>query len=180
MRRIARAFIREIVTLRYGVGMGAGTTLFFVAPWQEEMSMAAVQNDDELREILTRYRRVAVVGLSDDPDRPSHSVASYLQEQGYEIYPVNPSLAGQTVLGREVYSSLAELPEPPEIVDVFRRSEYVSAVVDAAIAAGAKVLWTQLGVRDDAAAERASAAGLQVVQNRCTAIEHGRLRIERR
>lgn len=142
--------------------------------------MVAVQNDDEMREILTRYRRVAVVGLSDDPDRPSHSVASYLQEHGYEIYPVNPSLAGQTVLGREVYSSLAELPEPPEIVDVFRRSEYVSAVVDAAITAGAKVLWTQLGVRDDAAAERAGAAGLQVVQNRCTAIEHGRLRIERR
>ncbi|HEX8035731.1 MAG TPA: CoA-binding protein [Ktedonobacterales bacterium] len=142
--------------------------------------MPMVQNDDEMREILTRYRRVAVVGLSDDPDRPSHSVASYLQEQGYDIYPVNPTLVGKTVLGREVYSSLAELPEPPEIVDVFRRSQFVSEVADAAIAAGAKVLWTQLGVRDDAAAERASAAGLQVVQNRCTAIEHGRLHIGHR
>ncbi len=139
--------------------------------------MPTIQNDDELRDVLTRYRRVAVVGISDDPDRPSHSVASYLQEQGYDIYSVNPLLAGKTVLGRTVYSSLAELPEPPEIVDVFRRSEYVSGVADAAIAAGAKVLWTQLGVRDDVAAERASAAGLQVVQNRCTAIEHGRLRI---
>ena len=139
--------------------------------------MPMVQSDDDLREVLMRYRRVAVVGFSDDQDRPSHSVAAYLQEQGYEIDPVNPVLAGKTVLGRTVYSSLAELPEPPEIVDVFRRSEYVSEVADAAIAAGAKVLWTQLGVRDDAAAERASAAGLQVVQNRCTAIEHGRLRI---
>lgn len=142
--------------------------------------MPMVQSDDELREVLTRHRRVAVVGLSDDPDRPSHSVASYLQEQGYDIYPVNPMLVGQTVLGREVYGSLAELPEPPEIVDVFRRSQFVSEVADAAIASGAKVLWTQLGVRDDAAAERASAAGLQVVQNRCTAIEHGRLHVGRR
>lgn len=139
--------------------------------------MSIVQNDAELREILTRYRRVAVVGISEDPDRPSHSVASFLQEQGYDIYPVNPLLAGKSVLGREVYSSLSELPEPPEIVDVFRRSQFVSEVADAAIAAGAKVLWTQLGVRDDVAAERASAAGLQVVQNRCTAIEHERLHV---
>lgn len=139
--------------------------------------MPIVQTDDELREILTRYRRVAVVGLSDDPDRPSNSVASFLQDQGYEIYPVNPTLVGKTVLGREVYGSLADLPEQPEIVDVFRRSIYVSDIADAAIAVGAKVLWTQLGVRDDAAAARASSAGLLVVQNRCTAIEHGRLRI---
>lgn len=142
--------------------------------------MPIVQSDAELREILTRYRRVAVVGISDDPGRPSHSVAAYLQEQGYDIYPVNPMLRGKTVLGCEVYGSLAELPEPPEIVDVFRRSQFVSEVADAAIAAGAKVLWTQLGVRDDVAAERASATGLQVVQNRCTAIEHERLRIGRR
>jgi uncharacterized protein len=142
--------------------------------------MPIVQNDAELREILTRYRRVAVVGISNDPGRPSQSVASYLQGQGYDIYPVNPLLSGKTVLGREVYGSLAELPELPEIVDVFRRSQFVSEVADAAIAAGAKVLWTQLGVRDDVAAERASAAGLQVVQNRCTAIEHERLHIGRR
>lgn len=142
--------------------------------------MPIVQSDAELREILTRYRRVAVVGISDDPGRPSHSVAAYLQEQGYDIYPVNPMLRGKTVLRCEVYGSLAELPEPPEIVDVFRRSQFVSEVAGAAIAAGAKVLWTQLGVRDDVAAERASATGLQVVQNRCTAIEHERLRIGRR
>lgn len=140
--------------------------------------MPIIQNDDDLRDVLMRYRRVAIVGLSDDPDRPSHSVASYLQKQGYEIFPVNPALAGKSVLGRKVYGSLAELPESPEIVDVFRRSEFMPEVADAAIAAGAKVLWTQLGVRDDAAAEHASAAGLQVVQNRCTAIEHARLRVE--
>lgn len=139
--------------------------------------MPIIQHDDDLHDVLTRYRRVAIVGLSDDPDRPSHSVASYLQKQGYEIFPVNPALAGKSVLGRKVYGSLAELPESPEIVDVFRRSEFMPEVAGAAIAAGAKVLWTQLGVRHDAAAEHASAAGLQVVQDRCTAIEHARLRV---
>lgn len=137
--------------------------------------MAIVTTDEQIREILTRYRRVVVVGLSDNPSRPSHGVAGYLQRQGYEVWPVNPRLAGQIVLGRRVYASLGDLPEAPEIVDVFRRSEYVAEVAEAAIAVSAKVLWTQLGVRDDAAAERASAAGLWVVQNRCPAIEIPRL-----
>jgi uncharacterized protein len=139
------------------------------------MSMVAAQ--DEMRDILTRYRRIAVVGLSDDPARPSNSVARYLIAQGYEVCPVNPNLRGRTVLGRRVYAALADLPEPPEIVDVFRRSEYVAQVVDEAVAAGAKVIWTQLGVRDDQAAARARQAGVMVVQNRCTAIEHSRLGI---
>lgn len=138
--------------------------------------MNETASDEDLRDILTRYRRIAVVGLSANPARPSHSVARFLIATGYEVTGVNPNLAGQTVLGRPVYASLADLPEPPEIVDVFRRSEYVADVAEQAIAAGAKVLWTQLGVKDDAAAARARAAGLRVVQNRCTAIEYERLR----
>jgi uncharacterized protein len=139
--------------------------------------MSTVPSQDEVRDILTRYRRIAVVGLSDDPARPSNSVARYLIAQGYEVYPVNPNLRGRPVLGRRVYGVLADLPEPPEIVDVFRRSEYVAQVVDEAIEAGAKVIWTQLGVKDNEAATRAREAGLIVVQNRCTAIEHSRLGI---
>lgn len=141
--------------------------------------MTIATSERELRDILTRYRRVAVVGLSDKPYRPSYDVASYLLRQGYTLYAVNPRVAGAHILGLLVYASLAELPEPPEIVDVFRRSQYVSEVAEAAVRVGAKVLWTQLGVRDDAAAQRASDAGLTVVQNRCTAMEHSRLAIGR-
>lgn len=139
--------------------------------------MPITTSENELREVLTRYRRIAVVGLSDKSYRPSHDVAAYLLRQGYTVYAVNPTIAGQRVLGLEVYSSLADLPETPEIVDVFRRSQYVAEVAEAAVAVGAKVLWTQLGVRDDAAAVRASTAGLIVVQDRCTAMEHRRLGI---
>lgn len=134
-------------------------------------------SSSEFREVLTKYRRIAVVGLSDKSYRPSHDVAVYLLCQGYTVFAVNPALAGQRVLGLEVYGSLRELPEAPEIVDVFRRSQYVAEVAEQAVAAGAKVLWTQLGVRDDAAAQRASDAGLIVVQGRCTAMEHRRLGI---
>jgi predicted CoA-binding protein len=139
--------------------------------------VSLVITDAALREMLQRYRRVAVVGLSNDPTRPSYEVAEYLLRVGYAIYPVNPILEGRAVLGCRVYGALSELPEPPEIVDVFRRSEYVADIATEAIAVGARVLWTQLGVRDDAAAERASAAGLAVVQDRCIAIEHARLGI---
>lgn len=139
--------------------------------------MPLATTEDDLRDILSRFHRIAIVGLSDNPSRPSNDVARYLLRQGYDVFAVNPRLAGQQVLGRPVYESLADLPEPPEIVDVFRRSQYVADVADQAIAVGAKVLWTQLGVRDDASAQRASDAGLIVVQNRCTAIEHSRLGI---
>jgi uncharacterized protein len=139
--------------------------------------MPIVTTDDQIRAIFTTFRRIAVVGLSDNPTRPSHGVAAYLLRQGYEIWPVNPNLAGRTVLGRQVYASLRDLPVVPEIVDVFRRSECVAEIAEEAIASGAHVLWTQLGVRDDAAAERASAEGLLVVQNRCPAIEIPRLGI---
>lgn len=139
--------------------------------------MPIVNDFDAFRDILTRYRRVAVVGLSNNPDRPSYGVAEYMQEQGYEIFPVNPNLTGQQVLGRTVYAALADLPVRPEIVDVFRRSEFVPGVAEQAIAVGANVLWTQLFVVHDGAAQRASDAGMTVVQNRCLKIEHARLGI---
>jgi predicted CoA-binding protein len=117
-------------------------------------------------------RRVAVVGLSSNPWRPSHSVARYLQSRGYEITPVNPNET--EVLGQRAYPSLLDLPEPPEVVDVFRRPEFVPGVVDDALAAGARAIWLQLGVIDYQAARRAREAGLVVVMDRCMAVELGR------
>jgi|SRR5579871_427773 predicted CoA-binding protein len=142
--------------------------------------MPLVTTDEGLRNILMTYRRIVVVGISANPDRPSQRVARFLQQHGYQLSLVNPLLAGKTVLGLQVYPTLADLPEPPEMVDVFRRSEYVAEVAEAAIAVGANVLWTQLGVRDDVAAQRASDAGLLVVQDRCPAIEYPRLGIGQR
>jgi uncharacterized protein len=129
--------------------------------------------DDELRALLTKYRRIAVVGLSTKPDRPSHGVAAYLQRAGYEITPVNPTI--DEALGVPAVGSLRDLAQPPEIVDVFRRAEDVPPVVDDAVASGAKVLWLQQGIVNDAAAERAMAAGMTVVQDRCLKVEHARL-----
>jgi len=117
------------------------------------------------------------VGLSENPARPSYGVAAYLLRQGYEIDPVNPTIAGRTVLGRTVYASLRDLPQPPEIVDVFRRSEFVPPVAADAIAVGAKVLWTQYDVVNDVAARRAADAGLIVIQDHCMAVDHRRLGI---
>lgn len=139
--------------------------------------MPMATGESALHDILSTYRRVAVVGLSAKPNRPSNEVATYLIRHGYDVLAVNPTISGERVLGLEVYASLLDLPEPPEIVDVFRRSEFVADVAEQAIAVGAKVLWTQLGVRDDAAARRASEAGLVVVQDRCMAVEHARLGI---
>ncbi len=129
--------------------------------------------DDELRGILERYRHIAVVGLSDKPDRPSHGVASYLQGAGYTIVPVNPTI--QQALGIPAVTSLEAVPPPVEIVDVFRRPEDVPPVVEDAIAAGAKVLWLQEGIVNEDAAARARSAGLTVVQDRCMLKEHRRL-----
>jgi predicted CoA-binding protein len=131
----------------------------------------------ERLQLLQRYRHVAIVGISADPYRPSHFVAIYLQAEGYDIIPVNPRYAGQTLLGKRVYATLTEAKaagEQIEIVDVFRRPEDVPPIADEAIAIGAKVLWLQLGIRNDAAAQRAEEAGLTVVQNRCMKIEHAR------
>jgi predicted CoA-binding protein len=132
-------------------------------------------SDDYLRDILTSARNIAVVGASPRRERPSHGVMAYLQRRGYHTIPVNPFAAGGTINGETVYASLAEVPEPIDMVDIFRRPEAAGAVVDAAIAVGTKIVWMQLGVRDDAAAARAEAKGLKVVMNRCPAIEIPRL-----
>ncbi|MFL5695673.1 MAG: CoA-binding protein [Ktedonobacteraceae bacterium] len=128
-------------------------------------------------QLLQQYRHVAIVGVSADPYRPSHFVAIYLQAEGYDIIPINPRYAGQTLLGKRVYATLTEAKEAGEqieVVDVFRRAENVPPIAEEAIAVGAKVLWLQLGIRNDAAARKAQEAGLTVVQDRCMKIEHAR------
>ncbi len=122
--------------------------------------------------ILRRYKRLAIVGLSANPYRPSHFVAVYMKAAGYEIFPVNPR--EREILGRPCYGSLADVPPPVEIVDIFREPAAVPAIVEEAIAVQAKVIWMQLGVVHEAAAERARAAGLEVVMDRCVKIEHAR------
>jgi predicted CoA-binding protein len=128
-------------------------------------------------QLLQKYRHVAIVGVSADPYRPSHFVAIYLQAEGYDIIPINPRYAGQTLLGKRVYATLTEAKEAGEqieVVDVFRRTENVPPIAEEAIAVGAKVLWLQLGIRNEAAARKAQEAGLVVVQDRCMKIEHAR------
>ena len=133
--------------------------------------------DPYLRDILMTVRTIAVVGASPRHERPSHRVMAYLQRHGYRTIPVNPNAAGVTINGETVYAKLSDVPEPIDMVDVFRRTEMAGGVVDEAIAAGAKVVWMQLGVRDDDAAARAEAHGLKVVMNRCPAIELPRLEL---
>lgn len=132
-------------------------------------------SDDYLRGILNDVKTIAVVGASPRPHRPSHGVMRYLQRHGYRAIPVNPFAAGDTINGELCYASLAEVPEKIDMVDVFRRRDAAGGVVDAAIAIGARVVWMQLDVRDDAAAARAEAKGLRVVMDRCPAIEIPRL-----
>ncbi len=126
-----------------------------------------------LRRILKSSRTIAVVGLSANWWRPSYFVAKYLQEHGYRVIPVNP--AYRDVLGETCYPTLREIPEPVDMVDCFRKAEEIPALTEEAIAIGAKCLWMQLGVVNEAAAARAQAAGLDVVMDRCVKIEHGRL-----
>jgi predicted CoA-binding protein len=128
---------------------------------------------EELRRILKQNHTIAVVGLSSQWFRPSFFAAKYLQEHGYRVIPVNPAHA--EVLGEKCYGSVREIPEKVDVVDVFRKPEDVPPIADEAIAIGAKVLWMQLGVVNEAAARRARAAGLDVVMNRCMKIEHARL-----
>lgn len=132
---------------------------------------------EDLRRILTETRVIALVGWSPKADRPSNGVARYLKARGYRVIPVNPGQAGVEVLGEVVRASLAEITDPVDMVDIFRRSDEAGAVVDQALAAlpGLKTIWMQLGVADEAAAARARARGVEVVMNRCPAIEIPRL-----
>lgn len=132
-------------------------------------------SDEFISGILQRTKSVAVIGASNDPVKASYFVAKYLSENGYRVYPINPKLAGQTLLGQTVYAKLADLPETVDLVDVFRNAAAVGAMTDEIIAHGAKVLWMQLTVRNDDAAARAEAAGLTVVMDRCPKIEYQRL-----
>ena len=126
-----------------------------------------------LRRILGSYRRIAVVGLSADPMRPSYFAAKYLKDHGYTVIPVNPKY--DAILGETCYPDLTAIPEAPEVVDLFQRSDRVGPFVDQAIAIGAKVVWMQLGVVNEEAAAKARAAGLEVVMDRCMKIEYARL-----
>ncbi len=127
------------------------------------------QVNKNIDEILTNYRKVAVVGISDKPYRPSYDVARYLLHSGFTIYPVNPRL--ERVLDLPCYPSLKDIPEPIEIVDIFRRPEHVLPIVQEAIEVGAKVIWMQLGVANEQAARLALEAGLQVVMDACLKVE---------
>ncbi|WP_294246289.1 CoA-binding protein [uncultured Sphingomonas sp.] len=131
--------------------------------------------DDDIRDLLANARTIALVGASDRPDRPSYGVMKRLQDHGYRVIPVNPQITGEHVHGEFVFRELGQLGDPIDIVDIFRRSEAAGDVVDEAIAIGAKAVWMQLGVVNEAAAARAEAAGLKVVMNRCPAIEIPRL-----
>src|SRR5690349_7070611 len=136
------------------------------------------QSDDTIRAILAGTRRIAVVGASDKPWRPSHGVFRFLLDRGYDVTPVNPLLVGRSIHGRTVVARLEEA-RPLDMVDIFRASANAGAAVDAAIRLGARTVWMQLGVVDEAAAERARAAGLTVVMDRCPVIEVRRLGLSR-
>ena len=131
--------------------------------------------DEDIAELLTNARTIAMVGASDRPDRASHGVMKFLQDQGYRVIPVNPQITGEHVHGEFVWRELAQIGEPIDIVDIFRRLQAAGEAVDEAIAVGAKAVWLQLGVINDEAAARAEAAGLKVVMDRCPKIEIPRL-----
>jgi predicted CoA-binding protein len=147
------------------------------APRRYGKEVLVLTSDQEIRELLTAARTIAVVGISDDPERDSYMVAEFLQRQGYRIIPVNPRLVNLNiqVLGEKAYATLRDVPEKIDIVDIFRRPETVMPVVEDAIAAGAGAVWMQLSIVNEEAAARAEAAGLNVVMNRCMAVEYRRL-----
>jgi predicted CoA-binding protein len=132
---------------------------------------------DYIRNILQSVKTIALVGASANEVRPSYFVMKYLIDKGYEVIPVNPGLAGQQILGQTVYASLGDIPKPVDMVDIFRNSDAAGPITDEALALSPKpsVIWMQLSVRNDEAAARAEAAGLQVVMNRCPKMEYGKL-----
>jgi uncharacterized protein len=129
---------------------------------------------DPITEILKKYKTIAVVGLSSNPLRPSHEVSAYMQSSGYRIIPVNPNET--EVLGEKSYARLEDVPGKIEVVNVFRRAEEVPPVVESAIRIGANVVWMQLGIKNEDAAERARAAGIVVIEDACILVEHKRRR----
>ncbi|MDX1992480.1 MAG: CoA-binding protein [bacterium] len=135
--------------------------------------MTHIRDDAALKQLLTGAKVIAVVGYSDKPTRPSYQIGRYLKNAGYTVYAVNPTL--KEIDGEPVYATLTDVPEKIDVVDVFRRSEFLPEVVEDAIAAGAKTVWAQLGVTHDDAARRAEEAGLDIVMNRCIKVEHMRL-----
>ena len=134
-------------------------------------SQPSTPNSEEIRQVFAQVKTIAVVGLSPDPSKDSHHVAAYLQQAGFKIVPIYPK--EETILGEKVYASLAEVSFPIDMVDIFRKPEALDAIADACIARGdVKVFWAQKGIVNNAAAERAKAAGMMVVQNKCTMVEH--------
>ena len=137
-------------------------------------------DDSYIRGILNTVKTIAMVGVSANTSRPSYFAFKYLLERGYRMIPVNPGLAGQELLGRKAYARLADIPEPVDMVDIFRASQYAVGIVEEALALTPRpqVIWMQLGIRNDEAAKLAEANGLKVVMNRCPKIEYGRLSSE--
>ena len=136
-----------------------------------------LSTDAEIAALLTDVRTIAMIGASDRPDRPSYGVMRMLQDHGYRVFPVNPAITGETVHGEFVWRELSQIGGAIDMVDIFRRSESAGDAVDQAISIGAKAVWMQLGVIDEAAAARAEAAGLKVVMDRCPKIELERLHL---
>ena len=134
-------------------------------------------SDQDIAELLTETRTIALVGASDRPNRPSYGVMRYLQEHGYRVIPVNPQITGEHVHGEYIWRELSQIEEPIDMVDIFRRSEAAGEAVDEAIKIGAKSVWMQIGVINEEAAARAEAAGLKVVMDRCPKIDIPRLRV---
>jgi hypothetical protein len=132
------------------------------------------QDDNAMRDMLTNAKVIAVVGHSDKPERTSYQIAQFLRGVGYTVYPVNPMVS--EIDGQPSYPSLKDVPEPVDIVNVFRRSEYLPEIVDEAIAVNAKAVWAQLGVSDEPSAQKALDAGLNVVMNACIKVEYVRLK----
>lgn len=132
-------------------------------------------SDQDIADLLTHTRTIAMIGASDRPDRPSYGVMAFLQSRGYRVFPVNPQITGEHVHGEYVWRELSQIGEPIDMVDIFRRPQAAGEAVDAAIAAAAKSVWLQIGVINEEAAARAEAAGLKVVMDRCPKIEIPRL-----
>ena len=134
-----------------------------------------LSRDEDIADLLRNARTIALVGASDRPDRASYGVMKFLQDHGYRVFPINPRITGEHVHGEFVWRELGQIGEPIDIVDIFMKSDSVGPIVDDAIAVGAKAVWMQLGVIDDAAAAKAEAAGLKVVMDHCPKIEFARL-----